>query len=1176
MSRYDEIMQILNAKFPPTQQQRAVIESTAPGILVVAGAGSGKTATMVNRIAYNIAIKAVRPGEVLGLTFTRKAAGELSERVDRALAKLRRSGIGAEVDPRDDLDRPVIATYNSFASEIASSYGMLIGADPAARLSTDAERWQIMRDIVETWPHIGDDDPFHGSSPRSITDTALTMAAALIDNQCTTDEARAFFDLELEALDAFGEDKTRFKNAKDASAHWTQLRGGGDSLRVRRAALDIVDVYLARKRELGVVEFADQVAIAASVLRAFPALGQELAGRYRLVLLDEYQDTSINQAEFLAQALAPVLNGSGSELAGVVDSPSAGRSTFVDMEVDSHPNDECSLVDCVEALESPGGSSANSRPRSVCAVGDPRQAIYGWRGASANALADFEKEFGRRLGGIETLSLTTSFRNDEAILAAANAVAEGIEAQALTVAELKPRPNSGPGRVVEVRTLLREDSYRAIAWRIRDVMRTVAANPERDGAEIAVLCRKHSYEDLLVAAVAELDIPYEIVGGESLIERPEVLTIRAALAVVATPGRNDQLLRLLTLLGIGSSDLRALRAWSGEIAAREIAKAGSALSPRDEQSLVEAATYLPPEDWTPRHGAGLSLEGRERLAFLSDALAELRVSIHAPLADLIAQTARHFGLDLTAAVRADGAQRVRTSLDSFIALGDSFETSHPGSSLLDFLAWLDASDAREHGGEEEAGEDAIRVDEEIEVHAGVVQIMTVHAAKGLEWRDLVVVPEVVDREFSDITSNVKAWPQNSSVFPFPLRADRKYLPQFEIAECADKFEAGEAYLDFKRNQLTAYESQEARRLAYVAFTRPQAELLVAGYGLKNREEVKRLKEEGGVVPLKARSTYLEDMRARATVTPIAEVAGPNWPTELVSEVGESIALNELVATLGEETVASQGLPEIPHYEDLTDLVRWPSDVPRSFGDLAPVAGDGSPDEWEWQADVLLSERLTTDEALLAKAERPYLTATDVVHLSENSEEFLLNQRRPVPQKPSRAARLGTSMHAQIAHHFSQPATLNIDSLYDVPEFDVDMDTQREAEEQLLEAFLASPWADYPPLAIEQSMEIVVAGRIIRCTIDAVLDTSAVPGMKPVTIVDWKSGRRPSARQVDSRELQLALYRLAWARSRRMPLEDIGACFVYLREKQGRQVLQAGNLSEAEVSKRIEESFPRAS
>ncbi len=1126
MSRYAEIMQILNAKFPPTEQQRAVIESTSQGILVVAGAGSGKTATMVNRIAYNIAIKAVRPGEVLGLTFTRKAAGELAERVDRALAKLRRAGVGAEVNPRDDLDRPEIATYNSFASAIASSYGMLIGADPAARLITDAERWQIMRDIVEAWPHVNDDDPFLGSSPASITDIALSMAAALIDNQRDTDQARAFFDLELEALESFDEDKTRFRNMKDASTHWGQLRGGGDSLRVRRAALDIVDAYLTRKRELGVVEFADQVAIAANVLRAYPSLGSELAGRYRLVLLDEYQDTSINQAEFLALALAPKLSE----------------------------------------------GAVPTEPRSVCAVGDPRQAIYGWRGASANALADFEREFGRRLGGVETLSQTTSFRNDDAILAAANAVADGIEAQALTVAELKPRPNSGPGRVVEIRPLLREDSYRAIAWHIRDVMRAVASDPERNGAEIAVLCRKHSYEEFLTAALAELDIPYEIVGGESLVKRPEVLTIRAALAVVATPGRNDQLLRLLTLLGIGSSDLRALRTWSGEIAASEIAQAGSALSLRDEQSLVEAATYLPHEDWEPRHGPRLSHEGRERLHFLSHALTELRASVHAPLADLIAQTARHFGLDLTAAVRAEGAQRVRTSLDSFIALGDSFETSHPGSSLIDFLMWLDASDAREHGGEEEAGEDDVRVDEDIEVHAGVVQIMTMHAAKGLEWRDLVVVPEAVDKEFSDITSNVKAWPQNSSVFPFPLRADRAYLPQFEIAECSDKFEAGEAYLDFKRNQLTAYHSQEMRRLAYVAFTRPQAELVVAGYGLKNRDEAKKLKDEGGAVPLRARSTYLADMRAKAVVVPIAEVAGPDWPMELVAEVGESISVGELISVLGEEVATPQGLPEIPHYEDLVDLVRWPSDVPRSFGDLAPVTGDGSADEWEWQADVLLSERQSSETASLAGAERPYLTATDVVHLSENGEEFLLNQRRPVPQKPSRAARLGTAMHARIAHHFSQPATLNIDSLYDVPELDVDVDTQREAEEQMLDAFLASPWADYPPLAIEQSMEIVVAGRIIRCTIDAVLDTSAVPGMKPVTIVDWKSGRRPLVHQVDSRELQLALYRLAWARSRRMPLDDIGACFVYLREKDGRQVLQAGNLTEAEVSKKIEESL----
>ncbi|MFT0846654.1 ATP-dependent DNA helicase [Actinomycetaceae bacterium L2_0104] len=1146
---YEEVMRLLNPEFLPTQEQREVIESASPAILVVAGAGSGKTATMANRIAYQIAIGTVAPSEVLGLTFTRKAAGELAERVDRALAKLRRAGIDQAGDLREELDRPTISTYNSFAAEISASYGMLIGADPAARLITDAERWQIMREIVSAWPYEGEQDDLNLASPAKIIDTALMMSAALIDNHRGTDDARAFFDKESTALEGLIASKRRFSKMPAESKQWSELeKKAGTSLRLRRRVLDIVDAYLVRKRELGVVEFADQVSIAAQVLREHPELGRELSDRYRLVLLDEYQDTSVNQADFLAQALAPA-------------SASAGTGTEVD---------------------------GRAVFRSVCAVGDPYQAIYGWRGASANALADFEREFARRLGTIQKLSLTVSFRNDEAILAAANAVATGIQTEALPVKPLHPRPGSGQGRVVEVRPLLREDSYRAIAWRIRDVMERVAVDPERRGrgAEIAVLCRKHSYVELVTAALSELDIPYELVGGESLIRRPEILTIRAALAVLATPGRNDQLLRLLTLVGVSGSDLRALRAWSGEIAAREIGKTGGGdqtherdgspvLSVRDEQSLVEAATFLPEDDWKPRHGPALSHEGRRRLGTLTAALTSLRSTVHAPLSDVIAQTSRLLGLDLAAASRAEGAQRVRTSLDSFVALGDSYQKEHPGASLVDFLEWLDASDAREHGGEEESGVDDVRVDEAIEVSPGIVQIMTVHAAKGLEWRDLVVVPEVVDGQFSDVVAGVKAWPQNNEVFPFPLRADNRHLPQFEISQCEDNIDAGISYLRFKSELLPEYESQEARRLAYVAFTRPRAELLVAGYGLRDKEQAVKFKsaEAGGSeAALVARSTYATDMRKYAKVVPVADVAGENWPRELIEEVGDTIARDALVAQLGEEAVQQEGPSDVPHYADMSELRRWPQDVPRSLGRLTPVASDTDPAEWEWQAELLLAERRSGKEEEMRKAERPYLTATDVVHLSQDAEAFLLNQRRPVPQKPSRAARLGTTVHARIAHHFSQPSTLDIDSLFDAPEMDVDMEARIEAEEEMLEAFLSSRWADYPPLAIEQSMEIVVGGRIVRCTIDAVLDTSRVPGMHPVTIVDWKSGRRPLPHQLESRELQLALYRLAWSRSRRVPLEDIGACFVYLREAESRQVLEAGNLSEEEISRKIAESL----
>lgn len=134
--------------------------------------------------------------------------------------------------------------------------------------------------------------------------------------------------------------------------------------------------------------------------------------------------------------------------------------------------------------------------------------------------------------------------------------------------------------------------------------------------------------------------------------------------------------------------------------------------------------------------------------------------------------------------------------------------------------------------------------EEVEVHSRRRPETTVHAAKGWSGAISLLFQRSLTENFRISQPTLR--PGRRTLLCSPSHCDdRKYLPQFDIADCGDKFEAGEAYLDFKRNQLTAYESQEARRLAYVAFTRPQAELLVAGYGLKNREEIKRLKEEGG-------------------------------------------------------------------------------------------------------------------------------------------------------------------------------------------------------------------------------------------------------------------------------------------------------------------------------------------
>lgn len=1156
MNNYESIMKCLNPAFLPTPEQREVIESDSAGILVVAGAGSGKTATMANRIAYKIATGVVGPSEVLGLTFTRKAAGELADRVDQALTRLRRAGyLGTEGNDvaalREQLDRPTITTYNSFAAEISASYGMLIGADPSARLITEAERWQIMQEIVENWPRREEDAELREKAQSTLITYSLSLAAALIDNHRTTDEAREFFDTELAAIERFNQGKGTFKTqeGRNLGGAWRDLRDkGAKSMRLRRSLLDFVDAYYARKKELGVTEFADQVATAAAVLSTYPALGQDLAGRFRLVLLDEYQDTSVNQADFLAQALAPRVSGEGT------------------------------------------GDAPDSLPRSVCAVGDPYQAIYGWRGASASALADFDRDFGRRLGGMQRLSLATSFRNDQAILDAANAVAKKIGADSLPVAKLDSREDAGPGTVTEIRPLLREDSYRAIAWRIRDVMAAKAASG--GGAEIAVLCRKRKYIETMVEALTEVGVPYEIVGGESLLQRPEILTIRAALTSVAAPGRNDQLIRLLTFAGVGPADLRVLSSWSREYASRQLSRVSESeaaaspehkLSARGEGTLVEALTYLPKPDWQDRDGRGFTTVGRERLEHLAGLLARIRSVIHSDLSDLIAHVARIFGLELASATRTSGSQRVRTSIDSFINLGGNYQHEHPGSSLQDFLTWLEASDEKEHGGEDEAGIESARVDEDIEVRPDVVQIMTIHSAKGLEWSDLVVIPEVVDGEFSDIEKGAKSWVSRGEMFPFPLRADYEHLPHFQPSQCEDKFEAAEKIEEFKKVALPEYESQETRRLAYVAFTRPRAELVLAGYGLKSPDKAQPkdkgqsqniVTEDPLTVSLKHRSSYVTDIRAealadppKASITPIAQLATDQWPKELTEEVGEQAEVAWLTSRLGEEAVNPPALAPVPHYADHPELARWPQAVHRSLGELAPVDTDAGPDEWQWQARVLLAE---AEEQATSSSTRPYYTATDMVHLAEDSETFLANQRRPIPSQPSRAARLGTNMHAQIAHHFTEPATLDVDTLFDVPSLDVDMGAAD--QDRLYEAFLASPWASCEPLAIEQSLEIVVAGHIVRCTIDAVLDTSAMPGRKPVTIIDWKTGTRPRAKDVPSRELQLALYRLAWSRAHKLPLSQIGACFVYLNEPESRRELEAGELSEEEITKRIAQAL----
>jgi len=604
----------------PTEEQQAVIEAPLAPQLVVAGAGSGKTETMSARVVYLVANGRVRADEVLGLTFTRKAAAELSDRVRLRLRQLRRAGLLDAGDmPRMDVDRPTIATYNSFAADIAKEHALRVGMDPDARLVTEAGAWQLADGVVQSW-HA---DLAVDASPASVTEAVLSLSGSLAEHLLTTDDARAqLADLADSLAEAAPAGRTK--------APYADTRKVIASVRERLALLDLVDAYARAKRENGVMDFADQVAMAARIAATVPAVGQALREQYPLVLLDEYQDTSVAQLRLLS-------------------------SVF-------------------------GGGHA------VTAVGDPNQAIYGWRGAAAAALADFPDQFPSlgRAGQERTPTryLRTSWRNDARILAVANRISgplrvpdDGAPAP-VEVPELVARPGAGEGRVLAGYAPSVEDEVAGVADFFAERW-----TPEETAA---VLCRTRSQFTPVVEALRARGVPVEVLGLGGLLAAPEVVDVRAALEAAHDASRGDSAMRLLTGAGLGAADLHVLGAW-----ARALAAAGGA---QGEASVVEAVDNPPAPGWRAPSGAALTAEGRRRVQRVGDLLRQVRSLSYLSLPEVVAHTITLMGLDIEVAARAGRvAAHARGNLDAFVDVAASFAADTGGGGLGAFLGWLDAA-----------------------------------------------------------------------------------------------------------------------------------------------------------------------------------------------------------------------------------------------------------------------------------------------------------------------------------------------------------------------------------------------------------------------------------------------------------------------------------------------------
>ncbi len=1014
VQRPEDLRDLLGIPFTD-EQLAAATAPLAPG-LIVAGAGSGKTSVMAARVVWLVGTGQVAPEQVLGLTFTNKAAAELAGRLRGGLQK---AGIASAAD---DLGEPVVSTYHAFAGRLVTEHGLRLGVEPRSRLLADATRYQLAARVLRR--HRGPIE--HLTSPLTmLVGDLVSLESELSEHLVDPEQLRAWDAEWLEVVEATC---AELDGQKGTKGHCDELRTMATAARRRRELSSLVASYRAAKADLDAIDFGDQVALAARLAETVPEVGAAERERSTVVLLDEYQDTSVAQRRMLVG-----LFGGG------------------------HP---------------------------VTAVGDPCQAIYGWRGASVSNLDGFPRHFANADGSeAATFALAVNQRSGGRLLALANKVASSLRSRHRIVELQAPPAKADLGAAV---VALHATWQEECAWVAAQVKAAVdAGTPAR---ECAVLVRARSDFADLYAALTAAGLPVEVVGLGGLLQLPEVADVVAVLHVLDDPTANAPLLRLLTgpRWRLGTRDLAVLgRRARGLLAVEQ----GADARPDDETALEQAVAGVDPCDVValadaldrPGH-EGWSLAGVQRVTALNAELRELRASRDEPLLDLVHRVVEVTGLDVELAASPEAVQaRRRESLSAFLDVVAGFTDLDGESSLSAFLAFLRAAEEHERG-----------LDATTPSGSDAVQLLTAHRSKGLEW-DVVACPDLTRRVFPSEDLRGK-WSTTAATLPGPLRGDAEDQPALTGY---DK-EGLKAYVQECRDHL----EREERRLGYVAFTRARHLLIGSGHWWGATQKKPRgpspflleLREHaatgGGRVEL-----WTEEPAEKSNPS-LAEPATHVWPApyDAVPYARRREAADHVLADLA-RLDAGAALP------DEEGLLPWERE---------------QLERYDREAVLLLEEERTARRGVREVALPTALTASQLLRLQEDPEGFARELARPLPRRPVAAARRGTRFHAWVEALFGARPLLDPDEL---PGAEDDGLTDDAALQRLQEAFLASPWADRRPHAVEAAFALPLAGRVVRGRIDAVYDL----GDGRWEVVDWKTGSESAD------PLQLAVYRLAWAR-----------------------------------------------
>ena len=1056
----------------PTDEQAAVIAAPPGPLVVVAGAGAGKTETMAARVVWLVANGYADPGQVLGLTFTRKAAGQLLRRVRSRLARL--SGhLGGAVEASGS---PMVSTYHAFAGELLREFGLLLPVEPDARLLSETERWQLAYEVV-----CGHPGPLPiGKTPAVVTAMVLRLSDELAEHLVGTGQLRDTH-VELERLVYTLPAGPR---QRDTGPN-RRLLGLLETQSERAALVPLIDAVHARMRAATVLDFGSQMAAAARLAAGHPQVGEALRARYRVVLLDEYQDTGHAQRIALSALFG-------------------GR---------------------------PDGPPGSDR-LALTAVGDPIQSIYGWRGASATNLPRFTTDFPCPDGTpAPTLELRTSWRNPPKALRLSNAVSAEARRRSVAVHPLRPRPGAQPGTVL---CALHRDVARERDWVADHIAERYGAAAEagQEPPTAAVLVRRNADAGPVAAALSARGVPVEVVGLAGLLSIPEVAQLISMLRLVIDPTAGTAAMEVLTgpRRRLGARDLAAL--WRraalldgqrpAALSARQIVDAAAAAA--DTASLADALA-------DPGPAANYSPLGYERIAAAGAELARLRGYLAHPLTDLVAEVRRVLGVDAEVrAARPDGA--AGTGGEHLDRLADVVAryADRPGADPAGLLAYLDAAAVVENG----------LAPAEISVAPGRVQVLTVHAAKGLEWQ-LVAVPHLSARVFPS-TASKRTWLNDAGDLPPLLRGDRAGdqagagrhgVPLLDTSAVTDR-KALSDVIDSHRDQLLARRLDEERRLLYVALTRTEDTLLLSGHHWGATEATPR-----------GPSDFLVEIRgiieeSAAAGDPCGAIE--HWEPEPAEGEPNPLRDNRVEAIWPVDPLGARRR-DVQRGAQLVAEAMAGTPVP---GGLGP--GPDDPHGWIADVDALLAERARAG-APAPTALPAQLSVSALVELDRDRDGAARRISRRLPVRPDPQAILGTAFHDWVQRFYGAERLFDLD---DLPGAGDPQTADAEQLAALQDAFNASPWAARTPVDVEVPFEMALGGTMVRGRIDAVF---ADPD-GGCTIVDWKTGEPPAddaARRHAA--VQLAVYRLAWAGLTGCPVSQVRAAFHYVRS--GRTVAPDG-------------------